>query len=193
MPSRRSSLKLGQLQMSAAIAEVVLQELRRRDDFAQDGAAPEKLDARRLLLSRPFAEQVHAAAYSLLCAFRHRRVRVVLVHQRDVVVDVVLILEHTPQPILDDDRDLIGKRRIVGDAVGDGGGEQVAVAILVLQPFAVEGRASGGAAEQEAAGAHIARRPGEIAHALQPKHRVVDVERDHRHVARAVRGRGRDP
>jgi hypothetical protein len=38
-------------------------------------------------------------------------VRVVLVHQRDVVVDVGLILEHTPQPILDDHRDLIGKRR----------------------------------------------------------------------------------
>jgi len=34
-------------------AEVVLQELRGGDDFAQDGAAPEKLDARRVFLSPP--------------------------------------------------------------------------------------------------------------------------------------------
>ena len=67
------------------------------------------------------------------------------------------------------------------------------MAILVLQSFAVEGGPSGGAAEQESAAAHIACRPGEIAHALQTEHRIVDIERDHWHIARAVRRRGRDP
>ena len=50
------------------------------------------------------------------------------------------------------------------------------MAVLVLQAFAVERRAAGGAADEEAAGAHVARRPGEIADPLEPEHRVVDVE-----------------
>ena len=44
------------------------------------------------------------------------------------------------------------------------------------------------AAEQEAARAHVARRPSEIADALKAEHRIVDVERNHRHV-RASRRR----
>ena len=51
----------------------------------------------------------------------------------------------------------------------------------------------GGAAEQEAARAHVARRPCQIAHALETEHRIEDVERNHRNAVRAV-GRGRrDP
>ena len=61
-------------------------------------------------------------------------------------------------------------------------GEEVAVAVLVLQALAVERGAAGGAAHQEAARAHVARRPGEVADALKAEHRVVDVERDHRRV-----------
>ena len=60
----------------------------------------------------------------------------------------------------------------------------MAVAVLVLQAFAVERGAPGGAAEQEAARAHVARRPGEIADALEAEHRIEDVERDHRHAVR---------
>ena len=46
---------------------------------------------------------------------------------------------------------------------------------------------------QEAARAHVARRPGEIADALEAEHRIVDVERDHRHVRRRIGRRRRDP
>ncbi len=67
------------------------------------------------------------------------------------------------------------------------------MAVLVLQALAVQRRAPGGAAEQEAAAAHVARGPREIADALQSEHRVVDVERDHRQVVGAVRRRRRDP
>ena len=63
----------------------------------------------------------------------------------------------------------------------------VAVAVLVLQALAVQRRAAGRAAEQEAAGAHVAGRPGQVADALEAEHRVVDVERDHRDVVGAVR------
>ena len=53
----------------------------------------------------------------------------------------------------------------------------------MLQAFAVERGAAGGAADQEAASVHIARRPSQIAHALEAEHRVVDVKRNHRKMA----------
>ncbi len=95
---------------------------------------------------------------------------VVFVHQRDVEVQIFLILEHAAQTVRNDDRDLVGEGRIVGDAVGNGGCEQMAMAVLVLKPLPVERGPSGGAAQKEAAAAHVARRPGKIADALQSKH-----------------------
>ena len=117
---------------------------------------------------------------------------VVLVHQRDVVEDVLLLDDHPPQAVLDDHRDLVGERRVVGATVGDDREQHVAVAVLVLQPLAVERRPPGGAAEQEAARAAVAGRPHEVADPLVAEHRVVDVERDHLHAVGAVRGPGGD-
>ena len=120
-----------------------------------------------------------------------RRMGVILVQRRDVIKDIVLIDEHAVQAGVDDDREFVGVSRIVGDAIRDGRGQNMAVAVLVLQALAVEGRAAGGAADQEAARAHVARGPGEIADALEAEHRIVDVEGDHRHVGgRIGRARG---
>ena len=59
---------------------------------------------------------------------------------------------HPADAVLDDHRHLVGERRVVGDAgSGQASAKQVAVAVLVLQPFAGQRRAAGGAAEQEAA------------------------------------------
>src|SRR5437773_650567 len=67
------------------------------------------------------------------------------------------------------------------------------VAVFVLQPFAVQRGPSRGRAEQEAARTLIARRPGQIADALQAEHRVENVERDRDAVGMAVRGGRRYP
>ena len=69
----------------------------------------------------------------------------------------------------------------------------MALAVFVLQALAVERRAAGGAADQEAARTHVAGGPDEIADALEPEHRVEDEERDHLHAVRRVRRRGGDP
>jgi len=95
--------------------------------------------------------------------------------------------------VLEDDRDLVGEGRVVGAAVRDVAGQQVRMAVLVLEPFPVEGGAAGGGAEQEAPGAHVGGLPGRIAHALEAEHRVEDVERQHRHVVAAVAGGGGHP
>ena len=115
---------------------------------------------------------------------------VVLVHQREVVEDILLLGDHPPQALLDDHGDLVAVGRVVGEAVRHDREEHVAVTVLVLQALAVEGRASGGAAEQEAAGAAVGGGPDEVTDPLISEHRVVDVERDHLLVVRAV-GRGR--
>jgi hypothetical protein len=68
--------------------------------------------------------------------------RVVLVHERDVIEHVFLLHQHLAHAVVDDHRHLARKRRVVGLAVGDGGGHQVAGAILVLQAFAAQGGAA---------------------------------------------------
>ena len=64
------------------------------------------------------------------------------------------------------------------------------MAVLVLQPLAVERRAAGGGAQQEAAAARVAERPDLVADALEAEHRVEDVERDHRLAVGGVGGAG---
>ena len=113
------------------------------------------------------------------------RLRVVLVEERDVEQDVLAALVHAAQAVLDDRGQLVGERRIVGDAVGHGRREQHAVAVLVLQAFAVQRRAARRGTEHEAASAGVAEAPDLVHGPLEAEHGVEDVERDR---GRAVRG-----
>ena len=120
-------------------------------------------------------------------ALRHRQHLVLLVHHGDVVEDALAVLVHPPDAVLDDHRDLERERRVVRDQVRHGQREQVAVAVLVLQPFTRQRRPAGGAAEQEPARARVGGGPHQVADALHAEHRVVDEERDR---VDAVRGVG---
>ena len=67
------------------------------------------------------------------------------------------------------------------------------MAVLVLEPLAVQRRAPGGPADQEPARTAVAGSPGEVADALEAEHRVEDVERHHRDAVVRVRRGRRDP
>ena len=67
------------------------------------------------------------------------------------------------------------------------------MAVFVLQAFAIERGAPGGAAEQESARLHVAGRPGQVPDTLKAEHRVIHVERHHDAVVGAVGGGGRYP
>ena len=84
---------------------------------------------------------------------------------------------------MQDHAHFMGEGRVVTDAVGNGAGHDVAVAVFVLQTFAVERGAPGSATQQEAARLHVAGRPGQVTDALEAEHRVVHVERHHDAVA----------
>ena len=115
-----------------------------------------------------------------------RRHDVVLVVERQVVEDVLARVVHATQAVAHDDRGLVGEGRVVDLAIGDGRGDQHAVAVLVLQALPVERRAAGRGAQQEAAAACVAEGPELVADALEAEHRVEDVERDHRLGVRGV-------
>ena len=70
----------------------------------------------------------------------------------------------------------MGKGGVIADTVWNGRRQNVAVTIFVLQTLAVQCRAAGSATQQETTRLHIARSPGQIAHTLEAKHGVVNVE-----------------
>src|SRR5690606_6210829 len=149
-------------------AVVVPEQVRRVYHLAQDGAAAEQVHTRLLRgAPRRLRQTVHALEYVRLDALGHGRVGIVLVHDGDVVEHVLVIHVHAPHAVLDDHRELVGVCRIIGNAIGNGAGEDVAVPVLVLQAFAGEGGAPGGAAHQESPGLDVARGPGEVADSLE--------------------------
>ena len=135
-------------------------------------------------------EQVHALDDAFLDTVGHGRLLVGLVHYSDVVENVLLQFGHLLHAVMNDHRQLIAVGWIIGAAVRDGRRQHVAVAVLVLQAFTVQGGTAGGAADQEATGAAVASSPGQVANALEAEHRIEDVERQHRLVVAGVRGAG---
>ena len=119
---------------------LVLEQCRRGDYLAQDGPTTEQLDT--FLFARALSVQVHAADDAVLDTLRHGWLHVVFVHHRDVVEDIVLFFVHLLHAVVQDDRQFIGKGRIVGPAVRDESGLQMAMAVLMLQAFAGERCAS---------------------------------------------------
>ena len=111
-------------------------------------------------------------------ALGHRGHGVVLVVHGDVEEAILHVGVHALDAVLDDDGELEDVGGVVGDAGGDGGREDVGVAVLVLEAFAEHGGASGGAAHEEALAAGVGEGPGHIADALEAEHGVVHVEGD---------------
>ena len=95
-----------------------------------------------------------------------------------VVEHVLLLLVHAPDAFFDDHRQFVAVGRIVGQQVRHGVGQQVAVAVLVLEPFARQRGPSRRGADQESLAAHVARGPDQVADALQAEHGIVDEEGD---------------
>src|SRR5205809_6569082 len=77
-------------------------------------------------------------------ALRHWRHGVILIKQSQIITNLFALLVHAAQAVRDDHRDFIGERRVVREQVWNGASEEMAVTILVLQTFAVEGGAPGG-------------------------------------------------
>ena len=116
-----------------------------------------------------------------------------IVADGDVIEHILLPFEHAPGTVPDNSRELVAEARIVGTAIRHGRGGEMRRTVLVLQAFARQRGAPGGAADEEAARAGIGRRPDQVADALEAEDRVVDVERQHRRAVRRIRGRRGEP
>ncbi len=117
------------------------------------------------------------------------RLLVGLVVDGQVVEHVLgLLAVHAAQPVLDDVGHLVGPRRVVGDHGRVGVRQQQRVAVVVLQALTGQRGAAGRGAQDEAPGHLVGGGPQAVTGALEPEHRVEDVDRDHR---LAVRGVGR--
>ncbi len=153
----------------------------------KDGSAAEKVDLQLAVLGRLGRELVHALDDAFFDTFWHGGVGVVLSLPDHQVIDCrFAFFVQLFQAVEDDDGGLVRKGRVVGANRGEGDRVEQAVAVLMLQAFAVERGATGGAAEQEAFGPHVGRGPDQIADPLEAEHRVVDEERNHVDAVRAI-------
>ncbi len=115
-----------------------------------------------------------------------------LVGDRQVIEDGLLVHVHALDAVLNDDADFVGECGIIRQQVGNGQRQQVAVTVLMLQPFTRKRGAAGGAADQEAAGAHVGGGPDEISDPLEAEHRVINKKRDRVDPVIGVGGSGGD-
>ncbi len=156
------------------------------------GARGEQLEARRVLgEALGLLVAVEALEDALLHTLGHGGLHLRLVVDGQVVEDVLgLGPVHPAQALADDHGDLVRERRVVTDRRRVRRGDQVRVAVGVLEALARHGRTAGGRADHEAAAELVGERPELVGRPLPPEHRVEDVERDHRLAVRRVRGRG---
>ena len=154
---------------------VFLEQHGSRQTLAQNGPGSEQSCAHATAPAD--LQQIHAFQYPRLDAGRHRRLHVVLVHAGDVIENTLLLGKHAPQAVVDDDRQFVCIRRIVGDAVGDRRRNDLAVTVLMLQALAGQGRAACGCANEKAARLNVACGPDEVADALKAEHQGLRVLR----------------
>src|SRR5690554_2819696 len=174
---------------------VVFQHLCGGAHFVHDRAGAQQLNPRALLATLGFhrLKLVHALDDAVFTVFRHGGLFVVLVLDGQVVVDVLVVFEHLLHTVTDHHGHFVAVGRVIGLTVRNGVRQYVAVTVLVLQAFAVQGGTASGTADQEAAGLHVARRPGQIANALEAEHGVEHVERNQREAVGTVRSRRGHP
>src|SRR2546425_11127642 len=80
----------------------------------------------------------------LFDALGHRRHRIILIVEREIIENLLALLTHAAHPVANDHGDFIGKGRIISEQRGNRARQDMAVAILMLQSFTVERRPSRG-------------------------------------------------
>ena len=118
-----------------------------------------------------------------------------LVVHGQVVHDIVIFIEvavHLLKTALDDMTDLVAVCGVVVFHRGVGACKDGGVTIHMLQTLAGECGTTCGCTNDETAAQLIRGSPESIASALEAKHRIEDVNRDHRLTVRIERGAGRD-
>ena len=114
----------------------------------------------------------------MLYPFRHLRLLIVFIHQRDIVEDVFLGMVHATHAVMNDHCQFIGISGIVGDAVRDRAASRlwpswccrpspVSVVLPAVPPIRNPLACMSPAAQAQ------------ITDALETKHRVIDIERNH--------------
>mmetsp|Transcript_14414 Transcript_14414/g.43118 ORF Transcript_14414/g.43118 Transcript_14414/m.43118 type:complete len:959 (+) Transcript_14414:868-3744(+) len=176
-------------------ADVILGEhLLRHHGLPHDGAGAD--EPHLVLLARLGVLELVEALQQVLLEARVRGRRghgEVLVVDRDVVDHVLVLAPHLVDAVLDDVRALERERRVPRDHGRVRERDEVGVTVLMLQTLAVERRAAGRGAEEEATGARVGGLPDEVADALEAEHGVVDEEGQHGAALRGIRGAGGDP
>ena len=163
----------------ARYAESFGQNLLCPQGLSQDRPAAQQLDAILAAFGFSGRQLIDALDDAFLHAGRHFGHSVGFILDGQVVDRRLAFLIQLLQPIHHNHGGLISEGRIVRPHGGKGDCIEQAVAVLVLQALAVEGRAAGRSADHETFGPHVGGGPNQITDTLKAEHRIVDEERNH--------------
>src|SRR5690625_6486764 len=121
---------------------------------------------------------IHTLENTLGIALFEAGLGVVLVHEGDIKENILLVVHHAPQTVLDNHSDLMGKGGVVANAVRYHRSLYMTVPIFVLQTLAIKCGAPRRTAQNKATGLHVASCPSQNAKPLETKHGVINKEGD---------------
>src|SRR5690606_18973486 len=153
------------------------QDLLGADHLVKDGPAAEQLDAGLARTGVGRSKLVDTAYDPFLGPLGHGGMAIVVIGQRDVVDQVLLVLVHPLRPVHAARGGPVAVGRVVSSRAGEGDGSEMAMAARMLQTLARQTGAARGGAEHEAAGALIAGGPDQLADPLEAEDRIIDEER----------------
>src|SRR5687768_4935005 len=111
---------------------VTLQQLGRRDDFTKDRTGTQQVHAPFRALRSMLRKAVHSLDHVAVMFGTQAGLLVALVHHRDVVENILVLLQHLSRTEIDDDGELAGERRVVRSTGWHGRSGNMAAAILML-------------------------------------------------------------
>ena len=157
---------------------VLFKYLLRLDDFVKDGAAAQQMHLAFGLLKCRFTIKVHPLQNPLSdrLALGHGRHGVGFIGHRQIINKIFLVTVHARQSFVNNHCQFIGKGRIVSLDPRGRQGQNLAVAVLVLQTFTGQGRAPAGGPDEEATRTAVAGLPDLVTDPLKAKHGIEGVK-----------------
>src|SRR5262249_2967616 len=106
----------------------------------------------------------------------HFRHLIALIVERQIVKIFFAFNVKPSEAVANNDGDFVGKTGIISEQRRNGAGQDLAMAVLMLDPLSIPSRTPGRAIQEQPLRYNHAPRPQQLSDAPKPTHRIIEVE-----------------